>query len=288
MEPFVAFLADLDEAVRPQWSEPEANIAFDAALERMTAAADAVEPRVLAHALARSVTKAGGAVDVLERTHLEDLASATAAATGDVRAIEAIDATIRAASSSVARSMRLSATEVDEAAQIARVKLLVSVGGAAPAIAKYSGAGPLRAFVASVLGQEALRLAKKTSRERPEEDLSAIMVSQITGVRVSGAFLEKFKQAFHEALDTLEARERTVLRLTVVDGLTADEVGAGYRVHRVTVARWLRDIRERLLVETRKCLAADLAISASGIDAMVEGHLADIDVSLSRVLREDP
>lgn len=286
LESFDSFLAALDETARPAWAELGARAAFDAAFARMTAAWSSCDLDALTAALARSVTKAGGAVTALERTHLEDLALATAAASGAPRAIEDVDAAVRSAGRAVARTMRLSDAEADEAAQIARVKLLVRTATVDAAITRYSGAGPLRAFVASVVGQEALRLVKKAGRERPEEDLSAIVLPQITSARIAGPFLDAFKRAFHDALATLDARERTVLRLTVVDGLTADEVGAGYQVHRVTVARWLRQIRERLLSATRARLAADLALSASGLDAMVETHLADVDVSLSRVLRE--
>ena len=286
LKPFDTFLAALDEASRSAWADPDAPAAFDVALSRMTAAWSSSDVDALTAALARSVTKAGGAVAALERTHLEDLALATAAASGAPRAIEEVDAAVRGAARAVARTMRLSDAEADEAAQIARVKLLVRTATVEAAITRYSGAGPLRAFVASVVGQEALRLVKKAGRERPEEDLSAIVLPQITSARILGPFLDACKRAYHEALATLDARERTVLRLTVVDGLTADEVGAGYQVHRVTVARWLRQIRERLLAETRARLAADLGLSASGLDAMVETHLADVDVSLSRVLRE--
>ena len=39
-------------------------------------------------------------------------------------------------------------------------------------------------------------------------------------------------------MQTLSAQERTVLRLHVLDGLGTDEIGALYKVHRTTVARW--------------------------------------------------
>lgn len=299
MEPFAAFLESLDEGARAAWTSEEGRQALNVALARMQAEANETDPSVLARSLARAATKLGEGPGSLARAHLEDLAVAAAALAGHAKSLDRIEASVASVTASVARTMRLSDAVADEAAQIARVKLLVKVGAGEPVLGRYSGAGPLRAFVASVLGQEALRLVKKSPREVPEEDLSALVLPQLTsgghlaggaqipgGAAVSGAFLDGFKRAFHTALESLDPRERTVLRLTVVDGLTADEIGAGYRVHRVTVARWLRQIRDRLLEETRRLLAADLSISSSGVNAMIDTHLGEVDVSLSRVLRE--
>ena len=286
MEPFAVFLDSLDEGARSAWARAERRAVFDAALARLAAAAPEVEPAALARAFARAASKAADDDAALARTHLEDLAVSAAALEGRTAALDRVEEAVVAASASVARTMRLGPGEVDEAAQVARVKLLVRVGAGEPSLARYSGAGPLRAFVASVLGQEAVRLRQKASRERPGADLSEIVLPQLLGSAGSGPFLESFRQAFHAALAALDARERTVLRLTVLDALTADEVGAGYRVHRVTVARWLRQIREQLLAETRRHLAADLALTGSGLDALIDTHLAEVDVSLSRVLRE--
>jgi len=51
-------------------------------------------------------------------------------------------------------------------------------------------------------------------------------------------------------------RERTLLRMPLVDRLNIDRLGVIYRVNRATVARWLVAIRRRLFEEVRRELAS--------------------------------
>lgn len=60
------------------------------------------------------------------------------------------------------------------------------------------------------------------------------------------------------AVAALAVRERALLRYSVVDGLTLDEIGAIYRAHKSSVSRWLTRARARLWQETRAALQTRL------------------------------
>jgi RNA polymerase sigma-70 factor (ECF subfamily) len=93
-----------------------------------------------------------------------------------------------------------------------------------------------------------------------------------------------FRQAFAAALASLDAREKNLLRQHVVDGLTVDEIGPLYGVHRATAARWVQRAKGRLLEETRKQFMARARISARECESVLRMVRSRIDVTLGRLL----
>ncbi len=71
-----------------------------------------------------------------------------------------------------------------------------------------------------------------------------------------------------------------MLNLHFVDGLSIDEVGTVYHVHRATAARWISAARAALLKEIRLRLAAALRASESELDSVMRGVRSQLDVSL--------
>ena len=57
-------------------------------------------------------------------------------------------------------------------------------------------------------------------------------------------YANEFKASFADALKQLGPREQTLLRYHHVDGLNIDEIGAIYRVHRVTAFRWIEKAKD--------------------------------------------
>ena len=79
-----------------------------------------------------------------------------------------------------------------------------------------------------------------------------------------------FKEAFQEALASLDKRERSVLRMSVVEGACrSDDIAKVYDVHRATAARWVSGARERLVEVCRAALAKRLAVGASELDEVM-------------------
>jgi len=93
-------------------------------------------------------------------------------------------------------------------------------------------------------------------------------------------YRDEFRDAFAETAAVLTDRERTLLRYRFLDGLSIDEIGVLYRVHRATVARWLAATRETLFEGTRTRLMSRLAVSDSEVDSVLRLIDSQLDASL--------
>jgi len=78
-----------------------------------------------------------------------------------------------------------------------------------------------------------------------------------------------FKAAFLAAICELDRRERTVLRLHVVDGLTMDEIAPMFGAHRATVARWIAAAKQTVLDKTRRKLMHELKLDRDEVASLI-------------------
>jgi RNA polymerase sigma-70 factor, ECF subfamily len=81
-------------------------------------------------------------------------------------------------------------------------------------------------------------------------------------------------------------RDRTLLRLRLVEGVEVERIATMYRVHRTTVTRWLADTRTALFDETRRILTAELGATGAELDSLAGLVRSQLHVSLVRLLRE--
>jgi len=200
-------------------------------------------------------------------------------------AFDAVLAEVDAAGSATRATKDL----VDEVKQLLRVQLLVAKDGKPPGIAGYRGRGPLRGWVRITAVRELLRHKKKRDRELPlATSLDALLASGIDpGLEALKAeYRSEFAIALREAIETLSAEDRTLLRQQIVDSLSIDEVGAAYGVHRATAARWLNRARAALVAATHERLAARLALPVGEIESVIRLVQSRLDASVVRYLRD--
>jgi RNA polymerase sigma-70 factor, ECF subfamily len=182
------------------------------------------------------------------------------------------------------------ASSADDVLQRVREKLLVARDGAIPRLADYGGRGSLLTWLRVVAVREALSSRRAERREVPVEDevlwgrLVASQDPEMALVRAESA--QEIKSAFAAAIESLSVRERNLLRQHILDGLTIDDLGALYRVHRVTAARWLAAARERVWSITQRELRQALALSPTQIESLLAGARDWLDLSIERVLGE--
>src|SRR5262249_55532808 len=150
--------------------------------------------------------------------------------------------------------MRIGPPRLADVKQLVRQRLFVGGGNngaptSAGKITEYGGRGDLRRWVRSVAVRTCLNDLRKGKREILVDD-DQLIAQHATAVDdpeveyMKRTYANDFKQAFGEALKQLGAREQTLLRYHHVDGLNIDEIGAIYRVHRVTAFRWLEKAKE--------------------------------------------
>jgi RNA polymerase sigma-70 factor, ECF subfamily len=209
--------------------------------------------------------------DQLAAWCLDDVYLVAAAVAGDAAAIRAIEAEIIPIIDLALIGWEVAV--VDETRQQLRAALLVDHAGRGPLLAQYSGRGALRRWIRVVATREAGKIRARDRAATPVDDDALFDAVMPPGDPVVSAVKRDaaaaFRAAFLATLGELERRDRTVLRLHLLDGLTIDEIAPMYAVHRATVARWIGGARQLVLDRTRRRLMRDLRLDAGEVDSLI-------------------
>jgi RNA polymerase sigma-70 factor (ECF subfamily) len=106
--------------------------------------------------------------------------------------------------------------------------------------------------------------------------------------------LSRLREALEASMGALEARDRMLLKLHYLDGASLDRLAVFSGVHRATVARWLAELRRRIIAEVGTYLGARFGTRPSELRSLWRLYGAEVQVSLSRILaspagpREEP
>jgi RNA polymerase sigma-70 factor (ECF subfamily) len=165
--------------------------------------------------------------------------------------------------------------------------------GEPPGIAGYRGTGELRAWVRVVALREAYRILREQRRTERREvaESDEGRLERAFGAhdpeleQLKVAYRVQFKHAFEQAFRDLPARDRTLLRYHLLDGLKLEQIGIVYDVSRATAARWLAQARTTLLELTRRRMGEALGFSHHELDSVMALIRSDLDVSITRLLR---
>ena len=229
-----------------------------------------------------------GALDAIVT---RDLWLAGPCAAGEAKALALFEKTYLREVDIAAAKAKAGAGVADEAKQIVRTILFVGAGTRGPAIADYGGRGDLRGWVRVIAMREVLRLVGKGKREVGVEDEALFDVLSVDEDPeldyLKEMYRTEFKGALREGVEALEARERNLLRHSILDGLSIDEIGAIYRVHRATAARWVAKARETLLGKTRRALLNRLKVSPDELDSLIRMIRSRLDISIPSGLEKE-
>jgi RNA polymerase sigma-70 factor, ECF subfamily len=200
-------------------------------------------------------------------------------------AFDALLAEVNAAGASTGASK----DQVEEAKQLLRVQLLVPKDGKPPQIAGYRGKGSLRGWLRITATRELIRLKKKHAREEPTLKGFSKLGADGDPVleNLKAEYRAEFASALRQAITDLSAEDRTLLRQQIADGMSIDEVGAAFGVHRATAARWLNRARGALVSATHRRLAERLKLPVDEVESVIRMVQSKLDASVVRYLRED-
>jgi RNA polymerase sigma-70 factor (ECF subfamily) len=153
-----------------------------------------------------------------------------------------------------------------------------------PGLRGYAGYGDLRSWLRAAVLHALLNVATRETREQPTEDQFFDAVVD-AGSNAEAAYLKstcrtEFEGAFRAAIEKLTDRQRSLLRYAFTDGLNVDQIGAVFRVHRATAARWVAQARTALVDETRTELMTRLRISMLDADSIMRAALSQVSSSL--------
>ena len=220
-----------------------------------------------------------------------DLYLACACAQGNEAAIVRFEASYFREIDIALRRMGAPDASIEELKQSLRQKLFVGDEARGPAIADYSGRGDLRRWLRATAVRAHLNVLRKGKKELLADDdrvFEAVSSPEADPElqHMKARYSNEFRQAFEEALDSLSDREKSLLRHHFCDELNIDQIGAIYRVHRVTAFRWLQKARETLVLRTQRLLKQRLKTSDAEFESIVRLIRSEVDLSIRRLLLE--
>jgi RNA polymerase sigma-70 factor, ECF subfamily len=217
----------------------------------------------------------------------EDFALAVACADRVPGAIGLVDRLCNAPIAMAVARIDRSSELRDEVRQTLWQRLFIGTPEQAPRILSYAGRGPLAAFVAVAAQRIALDLRRDAARlagmdpvadqvlpasEHPEADY------------MRQRYRAEFEAAVSEALAALPDRDRLLLRLTTVSGLSHDQIATIYKVNQSTVSRWIARARSEVLQATERVMCGQLGVPPGELQSLAGLLLSRLDLSVSRVL----
>ncbi len=245
-----------------------------------------VEGPDLVGALARAIAGSQSPLDALGELHVEDLYLARACVTGSAEALAAFAESCGAVLTSSLRAAGVADSAIADLEQAVRERLFAPQDGR-PRIATYSGRAALRAWVRAIATRAAIDLWRKREAQLVEDDVLSALPDPGDSPELAyfrTAYQAEFKQAFEEALASLEVRDRNLLRQHFVDQLSTEQLGALYGVHKTTAFRWLEAARTALSKRTKHHFQRRVRVAPSELRSILRLVQLDIDLSLSRVL----
>lgn len=220
----------------------------------------------------------------------EDIYLAVACACGDAGAHRIFESHYLSHVPRFVRRFHLAPHQVDEVQQRVRIKQLV---GARPGLSRYRGRGPLGGWVRTVAVRVASDVASQRDGVRAAApgglfDVWAAFDDSPEARAIKNFYRPRLTRALEESLAALSPRDKTLLRLHVLEQHGIDPMGRAFGVHRATAARWLAAIRHRVFNDLTARAASNWGTSTSDLRALLATLRDEIDVSLTRLLAEVP
>jgi RNA polymerase sigma-70 factor (ECF subfamily) len=279
-----------DDAARATFDTADLTRRLSALYERGRAAYPGLEVTEAAFGgcLARAVARWAGPTwrAALEGLAIEDLYLACACAGGSPGAVAAFEARFGKVMRRAVARVLAARDQCEEAEQRVRHHLFVSDGTAPPKIAKYLGHGPLASWVSVAAIRVAISLGRA---ETAELRLREKAIAEAAGpspeiLYMKGEVRRELEVAVQEALQNLEDRERLVLRLYLVSGMTLTAIGKTFDVPQQTVSRWLQKARDSVLSDVGRAVVERLKLPSDDVTSMIRFVASQLDISISRLL----
>jgi RNA polymerase sigma-70 factor (ECF subfamily) len=177
--------------------------------------------------------------------------------------------------------------EREEAEQRARQEILgVGPAGVAPRIGEYLGHGPLDAWISVAAIRVAISLGRSESAERRLREKA---LAEATGIDPERLNLKEevrreIEPAVAAAIARLASRDRLIMGLFLVSGMTLQEIGKSLGITHQAVSKQLAKSRDQILNDIRATVAEKLKISTDELMSIMRLVASQLDGSVSQVL----
>lgn len=267
----------------------EADLVAACARGRAAFADLALDDQTFVKHLARVIEMGGASPSALSTLPIEDLFLACACLAGTEGAAAAFSArhgaTIRG---TIARIVRGADNGEVEQRLVAGL-LVASVAGPAR-IGSYAGKAPLDRWLGVAAQRAALMWLRENRTEARARDGAAAEPAPGGHTHPEMAYLKDryrsdFEGALKDSLARLPERQRTLLRLHLVNGVSVEKIGQMFAVSQPTASRWLAAARETLLDDIKATLGNRLGASSQELASLAGMVASRLDLSLSMLLR---
>jgi len=184
-----------------------------------------------------------------------------------------------------ARSVNSSPAFVEEVRQRVLELLFVGKSPSSPRILQYRGQGPLGAWLRTMAKRLALRLVGTEHAERlvSEESLANELADSCDQelALLRAHYSEVFREALVTALRELPARERLLLQLSLVGGVSSVRIAKMYHLNQSTISRQLQRAAAKTFDIVRHKLRAELGVASEEFESLLTIVRSHIEMTLS-------
>ncbi len=220
----------------------------------------------------------------------EDVYLACACGAGNPAALLAFDRQFLAEVPHFIARVDPSPTVAEEVKQALREHLLVATPAGPPRITEYAGRGSLGGWIRISAVRRLHRMRKRLGSRVAANDVVADRLVAVDADPETALIKKRhgadLADAVRTGLAALPTRDRTLLKMHIVDGLGIDELCLLHGVHRATVARWIVRLRQQLLDEAMRVLKARLELDTAEADSLCAALCSQLDVSLGALVDE--
>ena len=181
------------------------------------------------------------------------------------------------------------AATADDVVQELMLRLLDGTPSSPPRLSTYSGKGSIEGWLRVVAAREAVHVFRVPSVEKKSGALDDNLAEGSHASPELHALQARCRPVLTETLravlKSLPDRDRSVLRLAVVEGVGIEALARMFNVHRTTMTRWVQDARDLAMSRARTELAKELRLSEQEIESYIRFAREEIDTSFSSALR---
>jgi RNA polymerase sigma-70 factor, ECF subfamily len=173
----------------------------------------------------------------------------------------------------------------DDLRQRLAESLFVGSGLVGGRIAEYRGRGPLSAWFRTCAKRAALRLAKidrpeaLITRDALAEEISDVCDQELTLLK--DHYGELFRQELVFALNELPARDRMLLQLHLVAGLSTTRIGQMYHLSQSSISRQLQRAANTTFSLIKQRIHLRLGVGTAELESLLDLARSHIELTLS-------
>lgn len=149
----------------------------------------------------------------------------------------------------------------------------------------YRGKGPLLGWTRAIAVRLALEL-RSSAAHKPSEQLSDEFPALSDDLELRYLYnkhRDAFRCALQSAFGQLQVRERTVLRLHLVNDVSLERIGGMYGANKSSVSRWVAQAKSFVLGRVRDDLGKSLQLDGRELASLIKAVRSQLSISLSQL-----